>query len=440
MAKKKTTERTIPQVHSRYGALGTAPLGANYTTYRTMRKHPTIAVARALSVAPILAGEWTVESDDDAPEEWVKMIQDQVCVLRPDYLEPALFGGIDFGFQAFEKVFALDDEGRYGLLKLKPLLPDQTELLVDDKTGELTGLKQWEIELSLDACCVVSFRVEGTNWYGEPLLENVRATYNEWTECNKGAARYDAKVAGSHFLGYFPPGESQDQNGTTKNNVEMAEAFLEALESSGSIAVPDTMAAYMDTLNEQTKGGWRIEILEDHGGRQPTFITRLEYIDKLLARGMLLPERSIQEGSHGTLAEAESHTNLSLTLAELHHGKVTREANRQVVDHLLSVNYGPAAVGKVRLVASPLLDWKREFLKQVYTTFLANPAGFLEEGPQVDTDGLKDALGVPKASEVAQAGAGLGGLSLRSEAEDNLPAERFIRRLYAELGVEGNGR
>jgi len=435
----KTTERTTPQVLSRQGRIGTAPLAANYSAYRTMRTHPTIAVARSLTAAPILAGQWTVESDDDAPDEWVRMVQDNMMPMRPDFLEKAILGGIDFGYQAFEKVFAARD-GLWQLTKLKDLLPDLTELMVDEKTGALAGLKQYEIELDLNACCVLSFRVEGTNWYGTPLLENVRATYNQWTDCNDGAARYDVKVAGSHFLVYFPPGQSEDQNGTLKNNVELAEAFIEALESSGSIAIPDTAAAYIDTLNQKGPGGWRIEILEDKGGRQPTFIQRLEYLDKLLARGMILPERSIQEGQHGTLAEAQAHTDLALTMAELTHAKVTTEANRQVVDQLLAVNYGPTAVGKVRLVASPLVDSKREFLRQVYQTFLANPSGFLEEGPQIDTDGLKDALGIPKSAEVAQAGESPAGLSLRSDFTDNPVVARTVRGIYRRLGVEGNGR
>ena len=74
------------------------------------------------------------------------------------------------------------------------------------------------------------------------------------------------------------------------------------------------------------------------------------------------------------------------------------------MDQLLVLNFGEAARSSVWLEAAPILDSKREFLRAVYQAVLSNPRGFLEEYGQIDTNAIKDAIGVPKAREVAQHG------------------------------------
>ena len=60
----------------------------------------------------------------------------------------------------------------------------------------------------------MSFGGEGSNLYGEPLLENVREAWNEWRKANEVAARYDRKIAGAYLLLHYPSfGQGIDQNG-----------------------------------------------------------------------------------------------------------------------------------------------------------------------------------------------------------------------------------
>ena len=66
-------------------------LPATYNTYRTIRRNPTVALARALSAAPILAAQWTVKSRDGVPDAWVRFIQAEMLPLRQTFLEAALF-------------------------------------------------------------------------------------------------------------------------------------------------------------------------------------------------------------------------------------------------------------------------------------------------------------------------------------------------------------
>lgn len=406
------------------GALGSAKrMPADYATYRKMRRHPTIALARALSIAPIVAAEWSVEADDDAPDGVVEFVQEQFVAIREPLVEAALLGGIDFGHQAFEKVFA-SDGNLVVLRKLKPLLQDITEILVTG-TGAFDGLKQKTVTLPVENCLLIPFRVEGTDWYGTPLLENARDRWNDWEDANRGAARYDRKVAGVSRLLHYPKGTGAD--GTSQDNANIADQILATLEACGSVAICDEVQAFVDSMGV-AKEAWRISLLEDSGGRQPTFVERLRYLDSLLARAILLPERSVLEGQYGTKAEAGEQIDLALTQADLMHRHVTRLVNWYAVDQLLALNWGEAMRGKVRLQAAPIRDAKLQYVREVYSAFLANPNGFLEESGQIDTDAVKDLLGVPKADTVAQAGD-----AQPSEGIDDLePLAETIRRVYQQ--------
>jgi len=428
-------EHTGRQVVTSPGAAlgGAKRLPASFDTYRKMRKHPTIALARALSIAPIVAAEWSVEVDEELPDGIdsdvvVAFLQEQFVTIRELLVETALLGGIDFGHQAFEKVFAVEG-GRIVLRKLKPLLQDITEILVTE-TGAFNGLKQKTLTLPVENCLLIPFRVEGTDWYGGPLLENARERWNDWEDANKGAARYDRKVAGAHWVVRYPVGQSRDAHGSMRDNSELAQEILQTLEASGSIALADEVQAFVESMGG-AKSQWQIDLLQDSGGRQPTFVDRLRYLDSLMARAMLIPERSVLEGQYGTKAEAGEQIDLALTEADLTHRHVTRLVNWHAVDQVLALNWGDGMRGKARLVAAPIRDAKLQFVREVYAAFLANPNGFLEESGQIDTDAIKDLLGVPKAAEVAQAGEAREGPASEG-VDDRDPLAETIRRVYSD--------
>lgn len=378
-----------------------SPLPASHETYRRMGRHPTLALTAALSVAPIVSSEWLLKAGKNAPKGAEELIGDNFLSIRDPFLETSLTGGAMFGWQGYEKIFK-EQNGVIVLRKLKPLLQEITIILVSPKTGAFAGFKQRGVALPLDNSLLINFHVKGTQWHGESLFENARGVWNDWREANAGAARYDRKLAGSHFVIYYPVGESKDASGTTKSNSELAIEIMRALESSGSVAVPRILSQYIGELNAESAKGmgtWEITILEDRSARQPSFVRRLSYLDKLMVRSLLLPERSILEGQYGTKAEAATHINLALTQADLTHRHVTRLLNWHAVDQLLALNYGNQARGTVKLVASPLVDIKLQIYKDAYAEILKNPEGFSKEYAHLDTLGLKEALGIPVLQE-----------------------------------------
>ncbi len=380
----------------------------SYSAIRIIRKDPTVALGRAFSVAPILNAEWSVEAEEGVPDEQIRFIRKQVNAIRLNFLEHALYGGVDFGWSPFELVFGLDKE-KIVLKKLKPLLQDITTILTETNTGAFAGFKQDTLVLPTSQSLLVSFRVEGTLWYGNSLLDNIADTYYRWVDANDGAKRYDLKLAGSMFIVHYPPGNSLDKNDVEKDNATLAQEILAALESSGSIAIPSTILERLAELNKEARDvfEWRIEILEDGGGRQPFFIVRLKYLDTLKIRGMIMPERTMTEGSHGTLAEASAHLDLSLTYMDFLHAYVLAILNEQLVNRLLVLNYGKDAEGSVWVVHSSLVDAKRVYLEKVYITLLSRMSGDAELDT-IDRDTLKDLVGVPKSDLITKTGIGEG--------------------------------
>ena len=150
--------------------------------------------------------------------------------------------------------------------------------------------------------------------------------------------------------------------------------------------------------------GWKVELLAAGGSLQVGFTGRLEYLDKLKVRGILAPERTVLEGQHGTLAEAEAHADVALTQADLTHQYVVDQLNLQVVDRLLVLNYGEDTRGAVQVVPAPIVDAKRSFYRDLYKTLLANPNFQTHELSALDLDALKDTLGLPKSTEIDHTG------------------------------------
>ena len=387
-------ERTgIQSVITSPWVLRWASIPATYATYRQIRKHGTIAMARELKVAPVLASEWTIDADDDVPDEWKTLVEKVFFPLRDEFMADALYyGDVDFGYTCFEKVIEPKD-GYLKIVRFKPLLHDITEICIGHKGGFI-GVRQLGKDLGLANSVHVGFRVEGSYLYGIPLLENARQAYNWWIDCNEGARRYDRKIAGAHIVVEYPVGSSTDRNGKEVENAVLARTVLDSLEAAGGVAVPRDMAAFMQQLNLESPG-WKIWILDAGSNQQGTFVVRLEYLDKQLCRSLHIPERAMMEGQHGTLAEAEAHADVIFTIQDIEHRRVTAELNRQAVDQVLVLNFGRQAVGKVRLKASPIVDEKKAFFKEIYAQLLASPAG-QKELQSLDAGSLREQLGLPQ--------------------------------------------
>lgn len=394
-------EQTKAQVHfrphydgylprKRYGTLTPAKI-------REMRKDPTISIARLLVVAPVLASEWSLESRHNEPLMAKDFINDVIMPLRINLLRSAFFGCIDFGWAPYEIVYEYSD-GMTKVDKVKPLLQDFTDILVEIDTGAYAGLRQnihgSEVTLDVPESLLLNIDVEGTYWYGSSLMEIAEGPYDKWNNVEAGADRYDQKLAGSHWVIHYPLGMSR-VNGTDVDNFTVAKELLGTLEASGGIAVPRTVEETVDSLNKDAPDAWKIEILSDNSNARASFTDRQRYIDALKARAFGLPERSIQEGNYGTKAEAEAHADLALVNMELRHKIIVQQINKHLINRLLEQNWGRKAKNSVFIQPAPLTDVTLTYMRDIYKLLLGNPQTFFQEHGSIDLEALRDKLDIP---------------------------------------------
>lgn len=404
-------ERTPPQVRVSIGSDNELNRPAEsqtswYKKMREMRRDPTIALARMLSIAPVLASTWSVEKEKNAPAGADELVMSCMMPARLDLMRTAMFGCIDYGWQPYEMVNKLDAHNNLVLKRLKPLLQDMTDIVVSKETGDYLGLRQDPAPLHLDEArevyldatetLLVYIDVEGTNWYGDPLMKTAEGPYDLSHEVNKSASRYDRKIAGAHWVIYYPIGTSRI-NGVDTDNYNVAVTLLSTLEASGSIAIPRTVSEVLDTVSAQQAemGQWKIELMSAEGSTSSSFIDRLKYLDALKVRAFGLPERSVLEGQFGTKAEAEAHADFAITNMDLRHRIVVQLVNKHVVNRLLRLNYGEEAEGSVYIQPSPIVDTAMMLLRDVYKTILANPQQGMMEIASIDMEAMRDRLGVP---------------------------------------------
>lgn len=380
-----------------------------YRLIRAMRRHPTIALARTLSVAPALASTWSYEANADAPEGAKEFIQKLLEPYRMHILYHAFSGCLDFGWQPFEIVWEVDEEGQTVWTKLKPLLQDITYITIDPRTGAFTGFKQAPyssyflgdgdvdggIKIDGSKALLFNFDVEGTNWYGQSTMRIAEHSFRSWLMCDRAFDKYDHKIAGSHWVIHYPNGTSL-VNGTNVDNFEVATRIISQLEASGAVAVPSSISAFIDDLNKDSEMAWKIELLSDEGKGAVSFLDRQKYLDALLARSFSLPERSVIEGQFGTKAEAGEHGDFALTHIETRHKGITQQVNWHLVDRAMSYNYGPKTAGSVWCEPTPLSDESIGFFRDLFKTLVMNPNLGPMEMNDVDMDAVKDKLGIPR--------------------------------------------
>ncbi len=373
---------------------------ATYAYYRIMLANATVRLARAVANAPILTSKWSYEADKDAPDGAKDFIQSQMSQHRRSILQHVLLG-VDFGWIGFEKVFeSLGNQ--VGLKRLKPLLHEVTEILVDQDSGEWTGLINRTVAMPREKCMLFTYDQEAGNLYGRGKCENLRFLLPVWKDAQDGAARYDRKIAGVFPLVHFPPGTSKNKAGEQKDNYELAVSVLANISGGKGIAVPNEFATPTDDRQAASpeKRRWLIELLEDKGSRQPGFIERLRYLDSLIMRAYLVPERAATEGQAGTKAEAETHAGLVIQMAQLLHDQIADEVNRQVVDQLMMLNYGTDAVGTVFISPMPVVNETRDFVRQVLQAVLTQGASAAEILlSTVNLDALLDMAELPKIGQ-----------------------------------------
>lgn len=413
--KPQTSEETGRQIQfsdvlgfiSTFKGFGPPPAGL-YKVYRQMRRNPTVALARALATAPVCTASWGISADDEATDDQVAFIEKEIESIWPEFLRNTLMA-LDYGWAPFEKVWE-EKDGKWHYKKLKPLLVDITNVLVDKDTGGFKGIKQVafakNVELAPEYCFVFTHDGEAGDLYGRSRHENIRETaWHHWGEIAKRRAGYASKVAGITPLIEYPEGKSYDKSGAEQDNFDLAVKVLTQLGQGHGVAMPNTFSKWAEDL---TRSGvdigklkaWQISFLEAKGAHGKSFSDMLRHSESLIMRGWLIPERTATEGQYGTKAESEAQGHFALMIADLLLEDIIRATNKYLVNPLLLYNFGEKAVNTIRLERGGIDPDLREFYRKLISKVLEAPANIDLFLDWVDVDRLMDNTEIPKAEEV----------------------------------------
>jgi len=409
----KTTERTGQQIPPNSAAGGLAilqnqdgdlpkPSPGTYKTYREMRSNPTVALARVMARAPIQSANWSVEADE-ADKEIADFIDEEFTRLWAELLDDMLYA-FDYGFAPFEKVYEVGSDGKIHYRKIKPLLVDKTQILVTEKTGEFAGLKQSKgnVVLTPEYCFLYTYDGEAGNLYGRSRHENIRETaWHSWQEQAKRYSKYGKKVAGATPIIEYPEGTGLDANGQEVSNFKLAQAILQNLSAVNGVAMPNTLAKYVEDLarlggaGKDSMKAWNISFLEAKAAHGKDFVDGLSYWDKLMMRGWLQPERAALEGQHGTKAESETQSQWSYLVGQMLTEEIFRHINQGLVEPLVAINYGPDKARDVKIVLAGIDPLLLLFMRDLVKSLYGNPVNIDLALEAIDMQQVIERVGLP---------------------------------------------
>jgi hypothetical protein len=372
-----------------------------YETYRRISAHPTAALVWSIVTAPIVANSWRwKKTREDVPDEWVAFARQVMDPLRQPIVRDAL-RALEFGWAGFEKVWHIH-RGRRVLSKLKPLLWDCTEILVDEH-GNPAGLLNRPpgrdpTILTGGKFFLYTCDAEAGNPYGRSRHENIRQVWAESEQIRQRLAQYLKKVSGIVVQLHYPEGTSRDSAGAERPNQWLGQQVLDAVSAGKSVMFPNGFASTDDlrgAFELAGKSSWQLSAFESSGAdHAPGMKEVLEYYDALIFRGWMRPERTGLESRHGSRADAKQHTDTATLDSELIDRDLAEAINRDVVDELLVVNFGSKAHGAVAIEPAPIETDSVEALRTILGKLIA--AKDPDAAAKIDVGALLDQLAVPR--------------------------------------------
>ena len=410
-----------------------APRG-DIKTYQKMRNDPTIALARMTAMVPIRSMSWTVQADDDVPDDVVEFITTELQKHWFQFIKDILLAW-DYGYQPFEKVWKADRNGHWTYRKLKALAPGKTEIIVEKSTGEFLGFRQGKVTIPLEKCFLYTYDGEHGNLYGRSRNENVRATWHRHEELLKRVDSYVTKVAGVIPLVEYPMGKGRDASGSEVDNYDLAVRLLGQLGQGNGVAMPNTLSKFAEELvrngaqPDQVRA-WHIEFLEPRSAHGSEFVELLRHFETLMIRGWLVPERTISEGQYGTKAEAETHMLAMKEMSALELHDILTNINQQIVDPLLYYNFGEDYEGRVYVIAEQADPALAEFFRELVLKIYGEPMNLDIAKAVLDFDSILDLANIPKLQDVVN----MKDAEKEAEREAELEAENVAMARQTEVG------
>jgi len=301
--------------------------------YNEMRRsEPQIkAVLRALSL-PIIGADFFIEpaSDEGQDQEISDFVSEalfrKMSITWKDFLRHVELKN-SFGFSPFEKVFVKREDGKIGIHKLDPRLPqsivewdfDRDKHRLKFMIQEDTDGKRFDIPI--EKLVVFTNNREGDNWEG---VSELRAAYKPW-KIKNDLEKLQAIAFERYGVG-FPLGTHPRD---TKQGSPEHEALVDLL-----LSIQSNEEAY-GTLPE----GFDIKLLTDGLKGMPDMLSAIKYYDQMISRSVLAQWLDLGSTETGSRALGGSFIDVFLTSLQEDAEYICETLNRFVIRQLVDYNW-----------------------------------------------------------------------------------------------------
>lgn len=359
-----------------------------YSNYELMSSNPTLALAKAVKISPILAASWSWKVKSDIPNgEAIKTWVQEVFDPHRFGLYNEMARALEYGSQTMEIVWETRigvkpgvPNVRYEPKKFKPLNPHLTRVLIDQPTGKFDGITNAGVILSPNEVLHYVFDMRNGNWYGRPLHENVRREFWEFKQDGVEAQKLSKKLSGIIPIAKVLAGMAK--NPDTNEPVDRYDIMLKVIQGLASAKGVVFESVLFDEGDLRANpellkvSDVDLEVL-DLGSTTPALAAMLDKRKNSqmeFMQGWLLPPRTALEAQYGSRADAEEQGDVGEVHTELLHHEQTIFINKYAVNRMLELNLGPAYRDAVYAVPAPIRDRNRAVLKQILTSLMANSA------------------------------------------------------------------
>jgi len=315
-----------------------------YAQLLEMIYDPIVSFAYRMLTLPVKQSKISVTGETQAQVEFVKQYLINSGVLGDTVSK--LLWGVGFGFAGLELRWLKKELGKeQAILPRDPVLLSWSDTIILEQStkgkdyGSFAGFKVTNpnggevfLDVNKHKAALLTWGGEISDRYGTAQLA---VAYEAWRRRQLmlygDFAVWMSRRANPSLIVEYPPGDSQTSSGSKINNVELAKRMAKNTRNGAPAVIPSL---------KDDKGAslWKIGELST-SDRAPLFEKGNNMLKAEIVMALLVPQRTILEGEHGTKSEAETHGELLGLVQNAILEQVVEVINNYIVKPMLDFNF-----------------------------------------------------------------------------------------------------
>src|SRR3972149_7896375 len=312
--------------------------------YKQMRRYPMNWLGLNFIKLGLPNVPFTLECDDEDPNTKL-IIEKMLKKVWKKMIKEAL-EKLDFGFKAMEIRYEKgslkytdenEDIQKFdGMLFKSPkgLDSETIEILVEKDDGSFRGFRQHntiEVLTKERKPLLFTNNLESGQYYGISAQE---PSFPFWYDANLNRQfhmRWLERKGTGFFKGWFPKGET-DIEGAMVSNQQVMLDMLDTIMEGNAIALPS---------GRDDKGNllWDIVFMSDEDKTDP-FIARAKYIDDMILRSFIIPEKALTQGEVGARSSIEAFQDMFIQLKQDVLDTTVETIDSYFLPNFIELNFG----------------------------------------------------------------------------------------------------